>query len=59
MPAKHGAGKSLRRQKDGGDAEESPYCLAETAAADFSLALLMVSYFSLMMVLLSVHVDVK
>ena len=32
---------------------------AESAAADFSQALLMVSYFALMKVLLPVHVDVK
>jgi hypothetical protein len=33
--------------------------LAESAAADFSQALLKISYFSLMVMMLSVHVVVK
>ena len=46
----------LAQEKVGGDAEELP---EECAAADFSQAPLMVLYFSLMKVLLPVHVDVK
>jgi hypothetical protein len=38
----------LAQGKVGGDTEELPYCLgwAESAAADFSQALLMVLYYS-------------
>ncbi len=46
----------LAQEKVGGDAEELP---EECAAADFSQAPLMVLYFSLMKVLLPIHVDVK
>ncbi len=52
----------LAQEKVGKDAEELPSLLlgsAESAAVDFSQAPLMVSYFSLMKVLMPVHVDVK
>jgi hypothetical protein len=48
----------LAQEKVGGDAEEL-LGSAESASADFSQAPLMVSYFSLMKVLLCSHVDVK